>query len=144
MSLVKSGVPQGSVLGPLVFIIYINALHFKLQRSTVQLFADDTWLLLSNICKKTLQDEAKTELENLHLRMDANKLALNSFISNVKPINSNLRDKGKFGNIKTEKSEIRVTSTVKYLGIYIEKELNFKYHITSIVAKISCQYFIQD
>ena len=103
----------------------------------VQLFADDTCLLLSNICKKTVQDEAKTELENVHLRMDANKLTLNSSKSNVMLINSKLRDKGKFDNIKTKKSEISVTSTVKYLGIYIDEELNFKYHITTIVAKIS-------
>ena len=135
--LVKSGVPHGSVLGPLLFTIYINDLRFKLLCSTVQLFADDTCLLLSNICKKTLQDEAKTELENLHLWMDANKLTLNSSKSNAMLINSKLRDKRKFGNIKTKKSEICITSTVKYLGIYIDEELNFKYHITSIVAKIS-------
>ena len=98
---------------------------FKLQHLTVQLFADDTRLLLSNICKKNLQNEAKTELENLHLWMDANKVTLNSSKSNVMLINFKLRDKGKFGNIKTEKSEIYVTSTVKYLGIYIDKELNF-------------------
>ena len=104
MRLVKSGVPQSSVLGPLLFIRYINDFHFKLQRSTVQLFADDTCLLLSNICKKTVQDEAKIELENLHLWMDTNKLTLNSSKSNVIQINSKLKDKGKFGNIKTEKN----------------------------------------
>ena len=54
MRLVKPGIPQGSVLGSLLFIIYINDLHFKLQRLTVQPIADDTCLLLSNICKKTL------------------------------------------------------------------------------------------
>ena len=52
-------------------------------------------------------------------------------------INSKLGDKGKFNNIKTKKSEICITSTVKYLGIYIDEELNFKNYITSIVAKIS-------
>ena len=69
--------------------------------------------------------------------MDANKLTLNSFKSNVMLINSKLRDKGKFGNIKADKSEICITSTVKYLGMHIYEELNFKYHITLIVAKIS-------
>ena len=52
-------------------------------------------------------------------------------------INSNLRDKEKFGNIKTENSEICITFTIKYLRIHIDEELNFKYHITSIVLKIS-------
>ena len=69
--------------------------------------------------------------------MDANKLTLNSSKSNVMLINSKLKDKGKFGNIKTEKSEICITSIVKYLEIFIDEKLNFKYHITSIVAKIS-------
>ena len=45
-------------------------------------------------------------------------------------INSKLRDKEKFGNIKTENSEICITSTVKYLEIHLDKELNLKYHIT--------------
>ena len=124
MRLVKSRVPQGPVLDPLLFIIYINDMHFKLQRSTVQQFADNNCLLHSNICKKTLQNEAKTELQNLHLWMDANKLTLNPFKSNVMLINFKLRDKEKFGNIETEKSEICITSTVKYLGIYIDEELN--------------------
>ena len=69
--------------------------------------------------------------------MDANKLTLNSSKSNVVLINSKLRDKEKFGNITTENSEICITSTVKYLGIHIDEKLNSKYHITSIVAKIS-------
>ena len=69
--------------------------------------------------------------------MDANKLALNSSISNVLLINSKLRKKEKFGNIKTETSEIHISSTVKHSGIHNDEKLNFNYHITSIVAKTS-------
>ena len=69
--------------------------------------------------------------------MDANKLTLNSSKSNVILINSKLKDKEKFCNIKTEKSEICITSTVKYIGVHIDEELKFKNHVTSIVAKIS-------
>ena len=68
--------------------------------------------------------------------MDADKLTSNSTTSNIMLINSKLRDKEKFENIKAEKSESCITFTVKYLVIHIDKELNFKCHITSIKAKI--------
>ena len=62
--------------------------------------------------------------------MYTNKLTLNSAKSNVILINSKLRDKENFENIKTENFEICITSTVKYLEIHIDEELNFKYHIS--------------
>ena len=91
----------------------------------VQLYNFSLTILLcyyQTSAKKTQQDEAKTELENLHLWMDASKLALNSTKPNVKLVNSKLRDKKKFGNIITENSEICITSTIKYLGIHIAEE----------------------
>ena len=69
--------------------------------------------------------------------MNANKLTFNTIKSNAMLINCKLKEKEKFVNIKTENSEICITSLVKYLGIPIAEELNFKYHITTIVAKIS-------
>ena len=126
---------MGSLLGPLLFIIYINDLPLKLRRSTVQLFVDDACLLLSNISKKNLQDEEKTELENLHLWMDEIYLTLNSSKLSVMLINSKLSDKENFENIKTKNSKICITSTVKYLGIDIDEELNFKYHILAKIAR---------
>ena len=57
----KYGVPQGSVLGPLLFLIYINAIKF----STVHHFADDTNLLVSNSCIKKIQDQINLNLKYL-------------------------------------------------------------------------------
>ena len=60
--LVKSGVPQGYVLGLLMFLIYINDLPDNIQ-STCKIFADDTSLFLHVINKDTLQDELNNDLQ---------------------------------------------------------------------------------
>ena len=71
------GVPQGSVLGPLLFIIYVNDLHRALKYCTTRHFADDTNLL--NVCDnyKTLQNNINRDLNSLHNWLLANKISLN-------------------------------------------------------------------
>ena len=76
MRLIKSGVPQCFVLSPLLFITHLGNFLFKLQHPTLQLFTDDTCLLLSNIRKKICKMKKK-HFENFHLWIDANKLTLN-------------------------------------------------------------------
>ena len=58
----KYGVPQGSILGPLLLIIYINDLHNAIKFSTVHQFADDTNLLISNKSIKTVQTQINLDL----------------------------------------------------------------------------------
>ena len=62
--LVKSGVPQGSVLGPLMFLIYINDLPDNIQ-STCKIFADDTSLFPHVFNKDTSQDELNNDLQKV-------------------------------------------------------------------------------
>ena len=62
--LVKSGVPQGSVLGPLIFLIYINDLPDNIQ-STCQMFADDTSPFSHVFNKDTSQDELNNDLQKV-------------------------------------------------------------------------------
>ena len=74
---IPCGVPQGSVLGPLLFIIYTNDLPNCLSDSKAILFADDTTLYVSSNNIKTLYHSVNSELESLNDWFRSNKLSLN-------------------------------------------------------------------
>ena len=76
--IMKHGVPQGSVLGPLLFLIYINDLHVCIKYSKLNLFADDSSLLLKNASHKQLQKYINLDLKNLCNWLKANKISLNA------------------------------------------------------------------
>ena len=67
--------------------------------------------------------------------MDEIYLTLNSSKLSVMLINSKLSDEENFENIKTKNSKICITSTVNYLGIDIDKEINFKFHTLAKIAR---------
>ena len=76
--IMKHGVPQGSVLGPLLFLIYINDLHAAIAYSRSYHFADDTHLLNINTSPKKVQKQLNIDLKLLYNWLLANKISLNS------------------------------------------------------------------
>ena len=137
------GVPQGSVLGPLLFLIYVNDIYRCSQIFDFYLFADDTNLLYSNKDLKDLETVVNDELIKVGDWLDANKLSLNTSKSNFvifhpyqhKPdctIQLEI-----YNNDLKESVPLEQKTFVKYLGILIANNLSWKYHIDYISSKVS-------
>ena len=132
---ITCGVPQGSILGPLLFLIYINDLSKICQFTNPFLFADDTNLLHHSKDLVKLQKEINDDLHQISEWLQANRLSLNikkthyMIFSNKRlPIDM---------NIKIDGNKIDSVEQTKFLGVIIDKQLNWKKHITHITGKVA-------
>ena len=133
---ITCGVPQGSVLGPLLFLLYINDLPNISQKLKFYLFADDTNIFYQNSNLDNLQAVLNNELKKLSIWLNANRLALNISKTNFvifAPKNKPLKNV----TLLINKKAIQQKDHVKYLGVLIDSQLTFKYHITAVSKKIS-------
>lgn len=73
---INTGVPQGSCLGPLLFLVYINDLPYSVKNAKVSIYADDTSLALKSENISQLTAALNYDLRNLHLWLKGNKLSL--------------------------------------------------------------------
>ena len=136
------GVPQGSVLGPLLFLLYINDISYSSNQLNFFLFADDTNLLYADKNLRSLEVTVNKELASVCNWLMANKLSLNTKKSNFvsfrpyqKRMNFDVTIKlfdDKNSSILLERKDY-----VKYLGVLIDSTLSWRQHILFISSKIS-------
>ena len=135
--MIQCGVPQGSILGPLLFLIYMNDLAAVSNTLCPILFADDTNLLISNRNFSALMNEVNNGLHAFSKWFQTNKLALNvkksHFMIFAGRMNYNLDSVKVY--IDGEEM-IKVTST-RFLGILIDEKLTWKEHISFVCNKVT-------
>jgi len=134
------GVPQGSILGPILFLIYINDLQYCSSLLKLLLFADDTTLLYSSKNLDSLMAVVNRELLQLSEWFNLNKLSLNISKSNYMLFSSH-KDISPILDVKIGHHVIQRVSSTKFLGVEIEDNLLWTNQIAKIEKKISASIF---
>ena len=134
-STINLGVPQGSILGPALFLIYINDMYNSSPDLKFIHFADDTTIFATSNNERVLYETINKGLSAVNKWLKVNRLSLNIKKTKYMLItNSNIT--GAY-RIRFQNRTIKRTDTIKFLGIMLDDKLSFKDHISYVTGKLS-------
>ena len=138
LKILISGVPQGSILGPILFNLFINDLFLFIKKANLANFADDNTLYAASKDISTLLEILKSETEEAIKWFETNNMFANPDKFQAIVVHHNKNVKGDY-NIDVNNIKIKSTNSVKLLGVEIDNNLNFGKHVSSLCQKAANQ-----
>ena len=142
---ISCGVPQGSILGPLLFLLFINDLPLYTSNVCTDLYADDTTLYDVQNSMEQIESNIQIALDNLHVWCRENGMIINSLKTKVMLVTTNQkrqRLENEKLDLKFNNETLNTISNDKILGVFVDKNLNWTDHIKHLTKKINASIWL--
>ena len=137
---IKCGVPQGSILGPLLFNIYINDLPLCLSVSEMEMYADDTTLFFANKDLNCVEHTLQNDLNNISSWCANNNLVINPQKTKCMLICSSLKRRNLHSaslNLQLDSCKIEHVKSFKMLGMHVDETLSWSVHVNMLCSSLT-------
>lgn len=135
----KIGIAQGSILGPILFIIFVNDLSLLIKKPYQHIvkYADDTNILIGRKNVNDLLAQSEYFFNLVTDWFNKNKLILNKEKTNILMFRTKQSNAIKPATIELNKTQVSLSNNVKFLGTYINENLDWSYHINMLIKKLN-------
>ena len=142
---VSVGVPQGSILGPLMFILFMNDLPLASPGSNLDMYADDTTMTATGGTTVELEQKLNSQLKPVHKWCSQNKMVINSektkaMLLTTAQKRSRLTPSQCQLDIKLGESKLGVVKSDKLLGVIVDDDLTWAQHIQKVLRTANVHY----
>lgn len=141
VKVVKAGVPQGSILGPLLFVIFVNDIVRSVTAAETYLFADDTSLVINDKSRNIMEVNTFVQSNNILQWFDDNCLLVNTTKTSLIDFNISSRSNDLL-SVYMEDVVIESNHTVKFLGITLDSNLKYHAHVVNVGSKMGSGLFV--
>jgi hypothetical protein len=134
---VTHGVPQGSILGPLLFLLYINDIVHVSDVLIPIIYADDTNVFINGSSMQQIAQLMNSELKKIHTWLNTNKLSLNISKTQYIIFKTKIKKIDSYDDIKIDGNVIDRVESAKFVGLILDSELKWHSHVQHVKKKIA-------